>query len=264
MKINTYRSGLFAAWLLAVWLPFPHQTKAGEAPRVVVWEAFPEAYRDQAGDLQGTLVDFTRLLEQDYGQPFQLEVSNWPRIMAGVGTNQYDIAYFFHLSSLEPKLHYLGLMGCLADLFIPRQGIKVSNLDSLAGLRVGFLKNAVFDRATRDDNRFEKLPVQDTVTVLRLLARDRIDLAVVHSGHYARLLRSTGTPERYPGNWRDKLGEPVVHALYRVEVTLSRQSNLQDQIEKFRAIIRKNREDGNFAAIMEKHNMPFWPCDEMD
>ena len=250
-------------FLLAILVPgWLNCARAETAARLVVWDSFPEAFRAEDGQLRGTLVDFTRLLEDEFGFPLSLEVTNWPRIIANLGSEHYDFAYLFRLKSFEPKVHYLGTLGCLADLFVPRSGITVRTVEDLAGLRVGYLRNAAFDRATRDMEHFEKLPVTDTESVLRLLVRDRVDVIVVHSGHYARLLRSRSRPDLYPENWRGKLGSATVHHLYHVELTLSRQSALAVQAERLRDLVSRTRETGAFKAIMEGYDMPFWPCGE--
>ena len=256
-----FSRALLLFWISLIYCLSP--TRAQETPPIAaLFEAFPEAYKGADGNYQGTLVDITEVLSQGINHTIEKQITNWPRIIAGLGTEKFDIAYLFRVPAFEAKVHYLGRLGCLADLYVPRRGLKISGLQDLTGLRVGFLRNAAFHKATDEANHFEKLAVSDSESVMRLLVRDRVDVIVIHSGHYTRLRRTTEKPALYPDDWQEKLGNPSVRKLYEVEVTLSRKSSWLRQAQMISDAIRQLRAKGLFDKAMEKHDMPFWPCED--
>ncbi len=230
--------------------------------KVVVFESFPDAFKGEDGNYQGTSIDITKVLEDGLGMKIDTEVTSWPRIMGGIGTEQFDITYLFKLKVIEDKVHFLGRTGCLADLVVPRKGLQIRSLEDLKGLRVAMLRNAAFDRATTEIDNFSKIRTTESEAMLKLLVRQRVDAIAVHSGHFHRMVHSKEARPLFPENWREILGKPFVRQLYDVHVTLSRKSRFVAIKEKISKAVEQQQKKGLFDAAMEKWGMPYWPCGE--
>lgn len=251
--------------ILSIFFVFEGKSEAQEKNdriKVVVFESFPDAFKGKDGNYQGTSIDITRVLEEGLGVNIDTEVTSWPRIMGGVGTGQFDITYLFKLKAIEDKVYFLGRVGCLADLIVPRKGLQINSLDDLEGLRVAMLRNAAFDKATSKIGNFSKIRTKESEAMLKLLVRQRVDAIAVHSGHFHRMLHSKEVRPLFPENWRSTLGEPFVRQLYDVQVTLSRQSRFVSIKEKIGEAVRRQQKKGLFDAAMEKWGMPYWPCED--
>ncbi len=247
---------------LATGLTFSSLTRAGDLPSVALFESFPEVYRVDNGPYQGTLIDTFKVLEEGMGIELERQITSWPRIMEYLGTDKYDFTFIFKVPAFEDKVHYLGKLGCLADIIVPHQGVEINSVEDIAGKNVAFIKNGGFAKANINNPTFIKSPAPDSPTMMRLLANGRVDAIVIHSGHYYRLLNSHEPRPGMPGDWRTKFGFPVVFQTYEVHLTLSKNSPHQNLIPKAKVAIKKQLENNAWAQALENHGMSFWPCPE--
>ncbi len=254
---------LTAIWIsLAISLLATPFSRAGELPTVALFESFPEAFRVNGGPYQGTLIDTFKALEDGMGMELERKITSWPRIMEYLGTDRYDFTFIFKVPAFESKVHYLGKLGCLADIIVPHQGVEINSVEDITGKNVAFIKNGGFARANENNSTFIKSPAPDSPTMMRLLANDRVDAIVIHSGHYNRLLNSHEPRPGMPENWRTKFGFPVVFQTYEVHLTLSKNSPHQDLIPKAKEAIKKQVESNAWSQALENYGMSFWPCPE--
>jgi len=232
-----------------------------DKPKVALFISYPEAFKNPEGIFQGTSIDITRALEKRMGEELEIQYTSWPRIMEHLGTSRYDFTFLFNVPAFNDRVHFLGKIGCFADIIVPRRGLKINGIKSLEGKTVAFMQKGAFSRTYANSTRFFKVPNSQSENMIRLLVNDRVDAIVIHSGQYHRLVNAEKPRRNYPENWRSKLGEPFVHKLYEVHVALSKKSKYQHLIPKVKQAIIDQRKKGVFDQAQKNWGMSFWPCE---
>jgi hypothetical protein len=238
-----------------------HSDNSTDKPTVALFVSYPETFKGKDGTFQGTAVDIVKTLEEGLGQEIGIKYTSWPRIMEYLGTNDYDLTFLFNVPTFKNRVHFLGKIGCFADIIVPRKGLQISDISSLSGKTVAFMQKGAFAQQYLDTKLFHTIPTSQSEKMIRLLVNDRVDAIVIHSGQYHRLINAAEGRQFYPENWRSKLGEPFVHKLYEVQVTLSKQSKFQHLIPVLKETIIQQREKGLFDQAQKNWGMSFWPCD---
>ena len=234
--------------LLLVWSLL---AKAQEPVVIAFDHDSPPFSFQQNGRAQGIYPNMVEAMFVKIGQPVDLRVYPWKRVLAGIDTAVAGAGGIYKTSERLKKYRYSSPIFLDPVLLFQRRDnmIVFENVDDLRDLKLGVINGwsygDTFDRL-RTDSFFTVEGARNDSTNLRKLMAKRIDgfLALEVAGH--QLLVKEGLVEKIVSSNR-----PIT--TNKVYIAFNKESAEADLIPRLDEAFREIAADGTIAQILDRH-----------
>ncbi|WP_291831830.1 ABC transporter substrate-binding protein [Marinobacter sp.] len=156
---------------------------AGQAALFVVPDVWPWGFRDDQGELQGSVIELVNRLSDLSGVPVRVQLLPLRRVIMDVTRGRGQFAFLFQSPDLdestipvETVLQINLMLMAMRDTDFPL------TLEDLAGKRVGYVRGTYLGESFKADDAVLKVPVYDIRQAIDMLMLGRIS-AVLASDH---------------------------------------------------------------------------------
>lgn len=230
-----------------------NETAKAKTPVAGVIEFYPFGYVDDKGLNKGLVFDSFKVIEKYSNLTVKPVLLSIPRALRDIKSGKIDLLYSFKDEKMVRNVEYLGSLGCITVLAVPSTESAFTNLEKIAGKKVGFVAQGYFDVNKNKYLPFIPVRATDSFTLISMLVAGRIDVMIVNdvvlNGFYNTDVNSTDLPS----NWRDKLASPIRLKTMETHISISRDSNFKVLIPKFKEAIVEAKANQEFVKLFNKY-----------
>ena len=239
--------------LFGIFISVFAQVLAAKSLNLVTFEYPPYEYTYN-GEIKGMAVDIVKLIFKEMNQPISIEVLPWARAIKYIKSGERDAIFTAFKNQKREKFadYSAELIPQTVSLFVRKNSmIKFeSDLTELSSYSIGVVRKVsygkIFDNAVSNNVLTKIEPVNDGTQNFRKLLKGRIDIVVSNRYGGLHILKKLG-----------KLDEVVElpKSLQSVPsyIAFSKKRNLLDIRDKFDIILKRLKEDGTFAKMLESY-----------
>ncbi len=159
----------------------------------------PSGYREN-GQPMGMYYDLSQLIFDELGEPYQLDMVPYRRMILGLDNGEFSCAMFFTSPQRKQLYTQVGKIMTKETILVPRKGLAVPNVEALEGKTVGYIRGsnvgALFGSLESNEN-VRKFSMDSYEMGTRMLQAGRLDGVVGgretiekyydHGGNFLRL-----------------------------------------------------------------------------
>jgi ABC-type amino acid transport substrate-binding protein len=164
-------------------VPSVRGSSADAAALFAIPDVWPWGYKDDQGEIQGSLIELINRLSELSGVPIRKQLLPLRRVILDVTRGRAEFAFLFQSPDLDENtvpvdtVLQLNLM-----LMAMRDADFPLTLDGLAGKRVGYVRGTYLGESFKADEAVLKVPVYNIRQAIEMLMLERIS-AVLASDH---------------------------------------------------------------------------------
>lgn len=220
-----------------------------------VLDFFPFGYRDKAGRVAGLSVDLFNAIGKTGGFVVKSHLLPVPRALSATTFGEVDILYSYRDEEMIKGVEFLGNVGCLTSLVVPRVGIAFNRLEDMNGRRIGFINAGYFAIRFAPEYDLVPFPLPSNETMLRMLVHGRLDGVVVNDAVLFAYLQRDPADARLPQNWQAAIGKPMILETLETHISISMKSPRFASRERIATAIEALRKSGEVAAAYRKYGL---------
>jgi len=179
----TIRNALNLCILLvyAITLPLSGVLNATErkAPILAVIDFYPFGYwskneGSKEKEAKGMAFDIADIIEKYSGITIDAHLMSTPRAIRSASIGQNDLLFSYKDDLMVPNVTWLGNVGCLVPLIVPRIGSGITTLDDLnKNKKIGFVRLGCFDVSRKERSYIKSVPLNDNFLMVKMLIRKK-------------------------------------------------------------------------------------------
>jgi len=257
----TIRNALSLCILLiyATTLPLSGVLNASERkdPILAVIDFYPFGYRSKSGvseenEAKGMAFDIAEVIEKYSGITIDARLMSTPRAIRSASVGQNDLLFSYKDDLMVPNVTWLGNVGCLVPLIVPRIGSGITTLDDLnKNKKIGFVRLGYFDVNRKERSRINPVPLNDNFLMVKMLIRKRIDAIVINNAVLNAFLSNPGIIEDLPKQWPLDLSNPIPLKQFETHISMSNDSPFFHLVPQIKKAIIAARADQQFNRIFK-------------
>lgn len=198
--------------------------------------------------------DIETVLERYSGIDIDGRLMSTPRALRSASIGQNDLLFSYKDDDMVPNVTWLGNVGCLVPLVVPRKGAGIATLADLnKGKRIGFVALGYFDVNQRDRWNLEPVVLNNNFLMVNMLARGRVDAIIVNNAVLNAFIHRADLIENVPKDWVSQLADPIHLASFETHISISNDSPFLSLVPKLMQAIEEAREAGEFRRIFKKY-----------
>lgn len=235
-------------------------TVGAEEPRVTlragVLDFYPFGYDGPGDEVLGLSVDLFEIVLERSGMNLQAELLPVPRALSAAARGEVDLLYSYKAEDMIAGVDFLGNVGCLTSLIVPRAGVEITSLDEMGDLRIGYVAAGYF--AIRFVPRYPMIgfPLPSNETMFRMLVRGKVDAIVVNDGVLFSYLQRNPEEAKLPADWQQLIGKPFVLETLETHISISENSPLYIHRDRLQSAILETAAAGEVAQIYREWGVP--------
>jgi len=251
--------GLLVKGLLIILGGLAVHAYAAERTRPVfaIIDFFPFGYLSSEQNAEGMAFDIEKVLEKYSGIDIDGRLMSTPRALRSASVGQTDLLFSYKDDDMVPNVTWLGNVGCLVPLVVPRKG---SGITSLADLnkrkRIGFVGLGYFDINRRHQWDLEPVVLNNNFLMVNMLSRGRVDAIIVNDAVLNAFTTRTDLIENVPEDWISNVAEPIHLASFETHISISNDSPFISLVPTLKKAIKKARKAGEFIKVFKKYGSP--------
>jgi len=229
------------------------------APILAVIDFYPFGYwsKDEGSETKkakGMAFDIADVIEKYSGITIDARLMSTPRAIRSASVGQNDLLFSYKDDLMVPNVTWLGNIGCLVPLIVPRIGSDIKTLDDLnTNKTIGFVRLGYFDINLKERWRIKPVLLNDNFLMVRMLIRKRIDAIVINNAVLNALLSNPGIIEDLPLQWPLDLSNPIPLKQFETHISISNDSPFLHLAPQLKEAIIAARADQQFSRIFKKY-----------
>lgn len=262
----TIRNALSLSILLvyAAALPFSSVSNASEQskqtnPILAVIDFYPFGYWSESIDSEGKkakgmVFDIAEVIEKYSGITIDARLMSTPRALRSASVGQNDLLFSYKDDVMVPNVTWLGNVGCLVPLIVPRIDSGISTLNDLnKDKSIGFVRLGYFDVSRKERLHIKPVPLNDNFLMVKMLIRKRIDAIVINNAVLNAFLSNPDIIEDLPKQWSLELSNPIPLTQFETHISMSNDSPFFHLVPQLKEAIIAARSDQQFDRIFKKY-----------
>ena len=257
--VNRMMSICFAAMFFFILHAIPASSAESSNRPVVhaaVLDFFPFGYRDAGGAVVGLSVDLFRSIAEEAGLELDAHLLPVPRALAATTLGEVDILYSYRDSEMIKGVEFLGNVGCLTSLVVPRAGFDIRTLYDLSSMRIGYINAGYFAIRYVPNYKMVPFPLPSNETMFRMLIRDRLDGIVLNDAVLFAYKHRQHSEAKLPAGWVKSIGRPFILETLETHVSISLKSKLLNKKRRIMEAIEVVRRKGLVAKAYKQYGLP--------
>ena len=228
-------------------------------PILAVIDFYPFGYWSNDPDSKGKkpkgmAFDIANVLEQYSGITIDARLMSTPRAIRSASIGQNDLLFSYKDDLMVPNVTWLGNIGCLVPLIVPRNDSKINVLTDLnKNKKIGFVRLGYFDVAQKEHWHIKPVLLNDNFLMVKMLIRKRIDAIVINNAVLNAFLSNPGIIEDLPKQWPLDLSNPIPLEQFETHISISNDSPFLHHVSKLKEAIIAARSDQQFSRIFKKY-----------
>lgn len=234
---------------------FCFQPVQASSPVFAIIDFFPFGYTDQ-GKQVGLAYDAIAEVERISGIDIEPKLMSVPRALRDVSLGKVDMLFSYKDPKMVPNVTFLGNIGCLTSLIVPRKDSGITAYDDMHGKRIGFVGLGYFDVRKRDVWNIQPVVVNDNFIMLNMLIRGRIDAMIVNDAVLNSLIHLKEKVNPVEEKWVHLLGSPLPLDTFETHFSMNNNSTQQHLAPKIEQAIKTAQEQGVLKRIFQNYGSP--------
>jgi len=228
-------------------------------PILAVIDFYPFGYwsKDEGSEAKkakGMAFDIADVIEKYSGITIDARLMSTPRAIRSASVGQNDLLFSYKDDLMVPNVTWLGNVGCLVPLIVPRIGSNIKILDDLnTNKKIGFVRLGYFDINLKERWRIKPVLLNDNFLMVRMLIRKRIDAIVINNAVLNALLSNPDIIEDLPLQWPLDLSNPIPLKQFETHISISNDSPFLHLAPQLKEAIIAARADHQFSRIFKKY-----------
>ena len=228
-------------------------------PILAVIDFYPFGYwsKDEGSEIKkakGMAFDIADIIEKYSGITIDARLMSTPRAIRSASVGQNDLLFSYKDDLMVPNVTWLGNVGCLVPLIVPRIGSEINVLADLnKNKKIGYVRLGYFDVAQKDHWHINPVPLNDNFLMVKMLVRKRIDAIVINNAVLNAFLAHPDIIEDLPNQWPLDLSRPIPLKQFETHISISNDSPFLHLAPQLKKAIIAARADHQFSQIFKKY-----------
>lgn len=233
--------------------------------RAGILDFYPFGYEDQNQQTQGLSVDLFETILEYAGLSLESELLPVARALSAAQRGEVDLLYSYKAEDMISGVEFLGKVGCLTSMVVPRSDVTITSLEDLSDLRVGFIAAGYFAVRFAATYPMTGVPLPSNETMLRMLVRGNVDAIVLNDGVLFSYFQRDRTDAKLPENWRDFIGMPLILETLETHISISKSSPKYHHRDALRRAVERVASEGLVEEIYRRYGVPHGgTCDPLE
>lgn len=225
-------------------------------PVFAIIDFFPFGFMSTEQKAEGMAFDIEKLLEKYSGIDIDGRLMSTPRALRSASVGQNDLLFSYKDDEMVPNVTWLGNIGCLVPLVVPRKDSGITTLADLNGKRIGFVGLGYFDVNRQHKWDLEPVVLNNNFLMVNMLARGRVDAIIVNDAVLNAFVARSDLIENVSKDWVMEVAEPIHLATFETHISISNDSPFIFLVPKLKKAIKDARSAGEFAKVFKKYGSP--------